>query len=139
MNKKIILASVLLILAVLVFASCGKKAKEEIETTAPSKSIEISTDADGNRFVTNSSGTVIPVTTDKDGNVELLEDLLTKSAEQVSKEKEEMEKEKTEKNNGTTSKKASTTAAKGNSQQNVVVGSGDPFDNEENAAVIDWR
>lgn len=137
MNKKIILACVLLVLAVLIFASCGKKDKDGKNTTASSKSPEISTDSEGNRFVTNGEGVKIPVTTSKDGGVELVGDLITKTAEQLSKEQEQIENKKTSASSKT--EKAAEKTTKASSSGGMVIGGGDPASDDENAAVIDWR
>ena len=153
----IILACLILAVSVLLVA-CGKKNKDELAT------VVYSTDADtGEVYVTNTDGDRIPVTTSKDGSVELYEDLITKTVKQVEQEKASIsEAEAQNQDNGnanantdnntnanTNANTNNTTQA--NQQTNttsaqqketttnepVEVVSGDVLD-EEHAAVIDW-
>ncbi len=147
MNKKLLVISVLLIVAVLLFASCNKKDKEDSTTTntttaaVSNKTVasvnEYSTNENGELFVTNVKGEVIPATTGADGSVELPEDLITKTAEQVSAEKETVNNEKTSASAVTTTKN-STSSSNSGSGSAVVIGGQDPLNNEDNMAVIDW-
>ncbi|HIU36342.1 MAG TPA: hypothetical protein IAC53_07060 [Candidatus Fimenecus excrementigallinarum] len=84
MQKKIIAAA----LAILAFACLATACGEEEQTYTP---VEYTTDAEGGRYVTNVYGDLIPVTTDTDGSMELLEDLYTKTAEQVQEDVERLE------------------------------------------------
>lgn len=136
MNKKIIIVSVLLIAAVLLFASCNKD-KDSKTDNKTEKNTEISTEKNGDMYVTNKNGEHIPVTTSADGSIELIDDLITKTAEQVSKEKEEIKKNSStaaDKKTTTKSNKETTTKKAGS----VSVGDENPIFNEDNAAVIDW-
>lgn len=92
MKKRVFIISAALVLTAVMLSSCGKDGKiDENSTTAP---VEYSTEENGDLYVTNVNGEHIPVTTDKNGMVDMYEDLITKTAEQVSREKEEIEKEK---------------------------------------------
>ena len=131
MNKKIIAVALLILMISVVFISCGKKRSWEKDdtTAAPSEttSIEYTTDESGEKFVTNKTGELIPVTTGKDGSVEFYEDLITKTSEQAA-ETEPNGEDKPEKPNDAPTKSESGT---------VKIGTGDPAD-ESHAAVIDW-
>ena len=131
MNKKLIAASLLILMIAVVFISFGKKRDWEKDGTAASQSettsIEYTTDEFGEKFVTNINGELIPVTTGKDGSVEFYEDLITKTSEQAAETEPNGEDKPTKKNDSTTKKAGST----------VKIGTGDPAD-ESNAAVIDW-
>ena len=79
MKKKIIAAALAMLAVACVITACGGD-----ETTY--EPVEYTTDANGELYVTNIYGDLIPVTTGVDGSMELLEDLYTKTAEQVSEE-----------------------------------------------------
>lgn len=144
MNRKIIVTAILLVIAVLVFASCNKKEKPNDNTTASQQSsqtnnFEYSTNDNGEVFITNVKGEEIPVTKSSDGSIELIDDLITKTAEQVSSEKAEIESNKTATSASSAASTASSTSSSSSSSGGIVIGSEDPLENEENAAVIDWR
>ncbi len=84
MRKKIIAAALAILAIACLVTACG----EEKQTYEP---VEYTTDAEGGRYVTNVYGDLIPVTTGTDGSMELLEDLYTKTAEQVSEDVERLE------------------------------------------------
>lgn len=104
MNKKLI-ASVLAVLSVsFLFASCGKKDSFKKEETQNYEPIEFTTNTEGDKFILNAYGDLIPVTTGKDGSMELVDDLYTKPKEQADKEVESVKQEEakhpvTEENN----------------------------------------
>lgn len=91
MKKRVFIISASLILAALMLASCGKDGGIEEKDGTTAAPVEFSTEENGDVYVTNVSGDHIPVTTDKSGMMELYEDLVTKTPEQVSKEKEEID------------------------------------------------
>lgn len=136
MKKVIISLCVLIVLSTVLFTACKKdnenyqegstaSAKPSESTTIP----EYSTEANGEVYITNAKGEHIPVTTSKDGAMDMYDYLVTKTAEQVEKEKKEQNGGK---NEGTT-KQENTTA----SSEGIVIGTDSP-DSEEHAAVIEW-
>lgn len=139
MKKKIIAAALAMLAVACVITACGGD-----ETTY--EPVEYTTDANGELYVTNIYGDLIPVTTGVDGSVELLEDLYTKTAEQVSEDVERLEQESNANSNG-----GSTTANSGdngnngdngdnggNSSGGIQIGSESPQLNEDHEAVIVW-
>ncbi len=146
----IILACVILVVSMLL-AACGKKDGDNSTTTTKEQEtldIEIFTEPDtGESYVTNKNGEHIPVTTGKDGAVELIDDLITKTAKQVEEEKATMEQATQNQNsnnsNNNNTQPATTQASQpenttgSQAEGDVEIGSGDALD-EEHAAVIDW-
>lgn len=92
MNKKIVAVALAVLTLAFVFVSCGKKDSENGKKTE-FEEIEFTTDEDGELYITNVHGDLIPVTTGKDGSMELIDDLYTKPKEQADKEKESAKKE----------------------------------------------
>lgn len=83
MNKKIIMIAVLLLAVVVVFAACKKDDEYEVDHTVKLENgdvVEVYKDEDGEKFITNVDGDEIPVTTDKDGFYDSIEDLITETA-----------------------------------------------------------
>lgn len=79
MNKKIIAIVALMLVLVFVFAAC-KKEEYKPSYTVPvgdGEVIEVYEDEDGSEFVTNMDGDKIPLTTDKDGFMDDVKDLVT--------------------------------------------------------------
>lgn len=78
MSKKIIAAALLVLAVTVLFAAC-KKDEYVLSHTVPAETgvINVFEDKDGNEFVTNTDGDLIPVTTDKDGFLDDVEDLIT--------------------------------------------------------------
>ena len=78
MSKKIIVAALLVLAVTVLFAAC-KKDEYVLSHTVPAETgaINVFEDKDGNEFVTNTDGDLIPVTTDKDGFLDDVEDLIT--------------------------------------------------------------
>ena len=77
MSKKIIAAALLVLAVTVLFAAC-KKDEYVLSHTVPAETgvINVFEDKDGNEFVTNTDGDLIPVTTDKDGFLDDVEDLI---------------------------------------------------------------
>lgn len=133
MSKKIIAVALCVLMIAIVFVACGKK-NDNKETNAP---VEYTTDTDGNLFVTNINGELIPVTTGKDGTVELLDDLVTKTMAQVEKEKENISKEESQNNNADNTVPSSTEDTTV-PPTGVNVGT-DSLENGNHDAVINWN
>ena len=78
MSKKIIATALLVLAVTVLFAAC-KKDEYVLSHTVPAETgvINVFEDKDGNEFVTNTDGDLIPVTTDKDGFLDDVEDLIT--------------------------------------------------------------
>lgn len=98
MNKRILAASFALLMVAVLVSACGNK--KDFESDPTYEPIEYTTNDDGDKFVTNIYGDLIPITTGKDGSVELMEDLATKTADQVEQDKIQQEKEDEAANNG---------------------------------------
>lgn len=145
MKKKIIAAALAMLAVACVITACGGD-----ETTY--EPVEYTTDANGELYVTNIYGDLIPVTTGVDGSMELLEDLYTKTAEQVSEDVERMDQESDANSDGGT-----TTANPGDNGNNggnnggnsggdngggssggIQIGSESPQLDEDHEAVIVW-
>lgn len=80
MTKKIVLAVVLLLAVTVLFAAC-KKEEYKVSHTVPvgSTIVDVYEDKDGNEYVTNVDGDMIPVTTDAEGFFDSIEDLFTET------------------------------------------------------------
>ena len=87
MQKKILAVAVAVLLFAFGAVACEKKDKIEEDSTY--EPFEYTTDEAGEKYVTNIYGDLIPVTTSESGAVELIEDLVTKTKEQVEQEKAE--------------------------------------------------
>ena len=139
MKKTIIVIAVIIVIACVLLCACGTKKGDEETTTTLSAEMEISTEENGEMFVTNKDGEHIPVTTSLDGAMEFVEDLVTKTEAQVSKEAESISQAKetqaaiTENNSTPATSAPQTTQSSGG----IEIGDGDPLD-EDNAAVINW-
>lgn len=79
MNKKYIAVFCVLILMVSVFAACKKDDLENTGEVGGTNRNEISTEENGEKYVTNVDGDKIPVTTDTKGNYDKIEDLVTQT------------------------------------------------------------
>lgn len=143
MQKKI-LALALLVLAVAFGAvACGKS--DEIEAIPGFEPFEYTT-IDGEAYVTNVYGDLIPVTTSENGSVELLEDLVTKTKEQVEKEKEKatattpQTPQTPNEGNGTVPDggNSGNSGSGGNSSGGMVIGNKDVQNDDSGDAVIVW-
>lgn len=99
MNKKIIAVALVLLAFVIVFTACKKEPEYKVDHTVKLDNgdiVEVYEDEDGENFVTNVDGDKIPVTTDKDGFFDNIEDLIT---ETTTKKSDKNDKDK----NSTTS------------------------------------
>lgn len=134
MQKKILVIALCLLAVVFLTVACNKN-KEQDNDYVP---IDYTTDEAGEKYVTNIYGDLIPVTTSKDGGVELPDDLYTKTLEQVEKEKSEIEKENQSKNestDGETDASKPTQSDTSNPNGGIQVGNNDVSDRD---AVIVW-
>lgn len=146
MNKKIIIAVALLALVVGVFAAC--KGKEENPPKEKPTGMEITTDEEGNAYVVNTDGDLIPFTTDEDGYFPLPDELFTKSHSEFVSESEAASKGVSEKptdiiipgktdpateSNGKPTKPVKPTKPEGSTKKPISV------DNQGGDAVIDWN
>ncbi len=86
MTKKIVLAVVLLLAVTVLFAAC-KKEEYKVSHTVPvgSTVVDVYEDKDGNEYVTNVDGDMIPVTTDAEGFFDSIEDLITETTTKKNK------------------------------------------------------
>ncbi|MGN0520965.1 MAG: hypothetical protein ACI4LB_09540 [Candidatus Fimenecus sp.] len=144
MQKKILAVALAMLLFVFGAVACGKKDKiEEDSTYAP---FEYTTDEAGERYITNIYGDLIPVTTTASGEMELMEDLVTKTKEQAEQEKAEQESEKNNPqepagdsgvSNGDSGNSGGNNSGS-SSNGGIVIGSDDVKNNNEHDAVIVW-
>ncbi len=143
MKKKIIAAALAMLAVACVITACGGD-----ETTY--EPVEYTKDANGELYVTNVYGDLIPVTTGADGSMELLEDLYTKTAEQVSEDVARLEQDANA-NNGGDSDSGGDSGDNGNggsgnnggdnggnSSGGIQIGSESPQLDEDHEAVIVW-
>lgn len=140
MRKKILAISAAVLLFAVLAVACGKT--DEYDKTDNYEPIEYTTDEAGEKYVTNIYGDLIPVTTGKDGSVELLEDLYTKTKEQADKEKEEMDKDENGGNNNQGGNSGGNSGGNeggdsGSGSGGIQIGSDSP-QNEGKEAVIVW-
>lgn len=147
MQKKIVAVALAMLLFVFGAVACGKKDKiEEDSTYAP---FEYTTDEAGEKYITNVYGDLIPVTTSESGDIELMEDLVTKTKEQAEAEKAERESKSEEANEpaGDNNNNNSNSNHNNNSNNNnnnnnnsggIVIGNDDVKNNNEHDAVIVW-
>lgn len=141
MQKKILIVSLALLLVVFGAVACGKK--DEIEEASTYAPVEYTTDAEtGEIYITNVYGDLIPVTTSKDGRMDLMEDLVTKTKEQADKEKASIaaEENTTKEPAGDQGGNTPPATSGGNSGNSggMVVGPGSIANNNEKDAVIVW-
>ncbi len=139
MQKRIVAIAFALLMLVFMMVACNKNGDEGTSDYAP---IEYTTDDDGNLYVTNVYGDLIPVTTGKDGSMELMEDLYTKTKEQVETDKAQQEKESTGGGDSATdhSEENSSSESQSSTEKNgngIRVGT-DSVTAEGNDAVIVW-
>lgn len=91
MQKKVLIIALCLLAVVLLTVACTKNGGKDADTTYVP--IDYTIGEDGEKYITNVYGDLIPVTTSKDGGMELMEDLFTKTKEQAADEKAELEQE----------------------------------------------
>lgn len=137
--KKSVIAVALTLAALATIMTACKKDDGFDEKPVPDTTVEYSTDESGEPYVTNVNGEKIPVTTDKNGYAELYPDLITKTAEQVSKEQASIEAEKTTAAPVTEPVTSPETTKKSEQQTNKVVVGKDDVNDGSHDAVIDWR
>lgn len=146
MQKKIVAVALAMLLFIFGAVACGKKDKiEEDSTYAP---FEYTTDEAGEKYITNVYGDLIPVTTSESGDVELMEDLVTKTKEQAEAEKAERESnsekanepagDNTNRNNSDNNNNNNNNNNNGNNSGGIVIGNDDVKNNNEHDAVIVW-
>jgi len=147
MKKTIIAIALVIVIVCVVFTACKSKTDEEATTTTTvpeSTTIEVFTDPDsGEMYVTNKDGEHIPITTGLEGEMDFVEDLVSKTAAQVSQEAEAISQAReTLTNAPATSAPADTTAAQTptttEASGGVEIGDGGDIFDEDHAAVIDW-
>ncbi len=85
MTKKIIVAALLVLAVTVLFAAC-KKDEYQVSHTVPvgTSSVEVYEDKDGNEYVTNVDGDMIPVT-NEEGFYEDIESLFTETTTKKNK------------------------------------------------------
>lgn len=149
MQKKIVAVALAMLLFIFGAVACGKKDKiEEDSTYAP---FEYTTDEAGEKYITNVYGDLIPVTTSESGDVELMEDLVTKTKEQAEAEKAERESNSEKANepagdntnrnnsdNNNNNNNNDNNNNNGNNSGGIVIGNDDVKNNNEHDAVIVW-
>ncbi len=81
MNKKIIIAAVLMLAVTVLFAACKKDDEYQVShtVTVGTTTVDIYEDKDGNEYVTNVDGDMIPYTTSSEGFYDNIEDLFTET------------------------------------------------------------
>ena len=143
MKKIIISLAIIIVLAAVLLTACKKKEEEYNEGSTVSQTHsettsvpEYSTEENGDVYITNAAGEHIPVTTSKDGTIEMYDYLVTKTAKQVEEEKASQKNEsgKNSGSNSNTTKKTETTTIK---RGHIEIGSDAP-DSEEHAAIVEW-
>ncbi len=132
MQKKILVIALCLLAVVFLTVACNKN-KEQDNDYVP---IDYTTDEAGEKYVTNIYGDLIPVTTSKDGGMELLDDLYTKTSEQVASDDDNGNNG----NNGNNGDNGNN-GNNGNNSNNgggINVGTDDIRNNGDKDAVITW-
>ena len=89
MQKKSVIIAVCLLAITLLTVACNKKDKKEPDSV--SASVEYTTNENGEKYITNVYGDLIPLTTSKEGGVEIIVYLMTNTMEHAAQEKSEME------------------------------------------------
>lgn len=139
MQKKILAVAVAVLLFAFGAVACEKKDKIEEDSTY--EPFEYTTDEAGEKYVTNIYGDLIPVTTGKDGSMELLEDVVTKTKEQAEQEKAEQatdsSKEPTGDNGGNSGNQGGNSGNQGGNG-GIVVGDDNVKTDDSHDAVIVW-
>lgn len=134
MNKRIIAAALCFLLFAVSFTACRRQhALKEKDNTPKVDEAGFTLGEAGEKYITNINGDLIPVTTDKDGFMDL-EDLRTKTAEQVQREKEQSSREQERTVESTRAEPTSTQTE----PTGVVIGDKAIEDKSESDAVIQW-
>lgn len=137
MHNKIIAAALCILLSACVMAACGKK--DKAAEAQPTASVEYTTDTDGNLFVTNINGDLIPVTTGKDGSVDMISDLVTKTKEQADKEKEDINDQNPDPNPNPNPNPNPDPNPNPNPNDGEIVIGTDPNNDGKHDAIINWN
>ena len=86
MSKKIIAAALLVLAVTVLFAACKKEEYEVSHTVQVGTTIvDVYEDSEGNEYVTNVEGDMIPMTTDAEGFYDDIEDLFTETTTKKNK------------------------------------------------------
>lgn len=150
MQKKVIFAAICLLAVALLAVACDKKDNKD-EPDPSYSPVEYTIGEDGEKYITNVYGDLIPVTTSNTGAVELMEDLVTKTKEQAEKEKAEAEAGKNQtpeepvgennnnnNNGGNNGNNNNGNEGNNNSGGGIKVGQEDVKNNDDRDAVIVW-
>lgn len=98
MNKKIIAVAVMLLAVVVVFAACKKDDDYKVDYTVTLENgdvVDVYEDENGENFVTNVEGDKIPVTSDPDGFMDKIDDLITETTTKKSDKNDKEDKSST--------------------------------------------
>lgn len=137
MQKKVLIIAVCLLIFTFLTVACNQKDKtyEQNSTYAP---IDYTVGEDGEKYITNIYGDLIPVTTSKDGSMELMEDLITKTKEQASEEQSELDREATQSEPSGTDAPSASESETRKPSGGIQVGTDSIRDHSEKDAVIVW-
>ncbi|MGN1160892.1 MAG: hypothetical protein ACI4SX_01465 [Candidatus Fimenecus sp.] len=136
MNKKYIAVALVMLLMVSVFAACKKDDPKPNEDVNGTNNAEISTDENGDRYVTNVDGDRIPVTTDEDGFYDDIKDLYTQTT--TKKDVQNSTSGTTESQESSANGTTSTTAKQDNSTTSTTASSGISIGNGNQGGSIKW-
>lgn len=95
MNKKIIAVALVLLTFVVVFTACKSEPDYKVDYTVTLENgdvVDVYEDENGENFVTNVEGDKIPLTSDENGFMDSIEDLIT---ETTTKKSDKNDKDKT--------------------------------------------
>lgn len=141
MQKKILAVVLCLLAVVFLTVACNKNKKTDNDYVP----IDYTTDEAGEKYVTNIYGDLIPVTTSKDGGMELIDDLITKTKEQAEREKSEIDKENQSGSDSTGGEDTPNADPAGKPEDNtknpnggMQVGNEDIRNHSDRDAVINW-
>lgn len=136
MNKKYIAVALVMLLMVSVFAACKKDDPKPNEDVNGTNKAEISTDENGDSYVTNVDGDRIPVTTDEDGFYDDIKDLYTQTT--TKKDAQNSTSGTTESQENSTNGTTSTTAKQDSSTTSTTASSGISIGNGNQGGSIKW-
>ena len=104
MNKKIIAVALVLLTFVVVFTACKSEPDYKVDYTVTLENgdvVDVYEDENGENFVTNVDGDKIPVTSDPDGFMDKIEDLITETTTKKSDKNDKNEQTPNDKNEQT--------------------------------------
>ena len=136
MNKKYVAVALVMLLIVSVFAACKKDGSKSNEDVNGTNSTEISTDENGELYVTNVDGDRIPVTTDEDGFYDDIKNLYTQTT--TKKDAQNSASGTTESQESSTNSTTSTTAKQDDSTTSTTASSGISIGNSNKGGSIKW-